>query len=292
MFPSSPRLLPSLQFPTFESLAAEDTVVIDWFSTTRICSPEQAPSFKKNNEFAGMFTGNVHSENNQDSFNSPVMTSGIKINWDSSETASSHEKTHYRGISAAVDQAFKRSEVINWRPVKPQDPRAISVDQQSIIESQASDSAAGCLSMTHRRGRRWTTDEDALLLSLIDVYGQDWRELSARFPGKSAKQIKERYLNQLDRRIIDSPWSSTEDFHLVLMIRTFGRSWCRIANEFPGRTELMLKNRYHSFLRKKFPEEIFVCGEFNEGNVKRILEKAVRRGHYDGKRLSTVSSVI
>ena len=137
------------------------------------------------------------------------------------------------------------------------------------------------IGLTQKRGRRWTDDEDAVLMDVVSQFGQNWKDISLRFPGKTSKQIKERWSNQLDPRISDKPWSAEDDFQLVSLIREFGRSWCRISKTMLGRTELMLKNRYHSFLRKKLNPEVFdgsgKMTKDEEYNIKNKLNKFPRR---------------
>ena len=148
---------------------------------------------------------------------------------------------------------------------------------ENLLETAAAAEDDVVLSQTHRRGRRWTPEEDAILMELVEVYGKDWKQLAALFPGKSSKQIKERWSNQLDPRIVDIPWSVEEDFELVLLVRLHGRSWCRISKHMTGRTELMLKNRFHSFLRKKLGPEVFEHPELDQVALRGKLDKLTRR---------------
>ena len=139
---------------------------------------------------------------------------------------------------------------------------------------------------THRRGRRWTPEEDGLLMKMVERYGNDWRLIASHFSGKSSKQIKERWSNQLDPRISDHPWTNEDDYRLVALIREHGRSWCRISKEMTGRTELMLKNRFHSFLRKKINPEFFD----SRGRISREEETAVRMKLAKFNRRTAISS--
>lgn len=110
-------------------------------------------------------------------------------------------------------------------------------------------------------GRKWTHDEDEILVELMKIHDQDWKALAQALPSKTAKQIKERFLNQLDARVVDQPFTFEEDVCLLMHIRAVGRSWMRISKFMPGRSELMLKNRYHSFLKKRLEPEFF-CPRF------------------------------
>jgi hypothetical protein len=179
-------------------------------------------------------------------------------------------------LAPVEEQKLPRLEESKPTPVAtPSSSRLSGLPRTSLLDANLG--ADEILSQTHRRGRRWSAEEDSTLLELVEVYGKDWKELASRFPGKTSKQIKERWSNQLDPRIVDCPWSVEEDFKLVLLVRLHGRSWCRIAKEMNGRTELMLKNRFHSFLRKKLGPEVFEQPTFDEFAIRHRLEKLTRR---------------
>eukprot|EP00961_Rhodomonas_salina_P209463 2827700-Rhodomonas_salina.3 len=45
----------------------------------------------------------------------------------------------------------------------------------------------------------WSAEEDALVTRLIAEYGtQRWRHVASFIPGRSGKQVRERWRNQLD----------------------------------------------------------------------------------------------
>ena len=110
-------------------------------------------------------------------------------------------------------------------------------------------------------GRKWTQEEDDKMMDLMRMYKEDWKAIAKKFPEKTPKQIKERWLNQLNPLVIDKPFSAEEDICLLMHIRAVGRSWSRISKFMPGRSELMVKNRYHSFHRKRLDPDVF-CASF------------------------------
>ena len=156
-------------------------------------------------------------------------------------------------------------------------PHILSPMEQASPELSASIPQA----KSQKRGRRWTDDEDAVLLEIVDKMGPNWKDIAFHFPGKTSKQVKERWSNQLDPSISDRPWSADDDFLLVSLIREYGRSWCKISKAMSGRTELMLKNRFHSFLRKKLNPETFECvgkmGKDEEMTIRAKLNKFPRK---------------
>jgi hypothetical protein len=104
---------------------------------------------------------------------------------------------------------------------------------------------------------RWTEEDDKLLIRLVGELGHNWPLISSRMDGRTSKQVKERWTNQLDPSISTEPWTGDDDQQLVILIRELGHSWCEIARRMKGRTESMVKNRYHANLRKRFGNHIF-----------------------------------
>ena len=104
---------------------------------------------------------------------------------------------------------------------------------------------------------RWSEDDDKLLILLVSELGHNWPQVANRMEGRTSKQVKERWTNQLDPSISTEPWTADDDQFLVELIRQVGHSWCEIARRMKGRTESMVKNRFHANLRKRFGSQIF-----------------------------------
>jgi len=70
-------------------------------------------------------------------------------------------------------------------------------------------------------------------------------------PTRNGKQIRDRYLNYLDPKIIKAKFNEEEDKKIIELYIVHGSKWAVIAKSFPGRTGDMIKNRFHSCLRKR-----------------------------------------
>lgn len=97
----------------------------------------------------------------------------------------------------------------------------------------------------------WQQDEDIKILKLIQKYGTSWSQISKELNTRTAKQIRDRYLNVLDPKINKNKFSFSEECHIIRMYKSIGSKWALIAKEFPHRTANMIKNRFYSSIKKK-----------------------------------------
>ena len=104
---------------------------------------------------------------------------------------------------------------------------------------------------------KWCEEDDRLLIQLVSECGHNWPLIATKMEGRTSKQVKERWTNQLDPAISTDPWTAEDDQLLVELIRELGHSWCEISRRMRGRTESMVKNRFHANLRKRFGMHIF-----------------------------------
>ena len=98
----------------------------------------------------------------------------------------------------------------------------------------------------------WKKEEDSLILNLIEIYGNSWSKISKIIKTRNGKQIRDRYTNVLAPNINKNKFSPEEDILLLNLYQKFGPKWSKIHTYFKDRTTDMIKNRFHSTLKKKF----------------------------------------
>lgn len=106
---------------------------------------------------------------------------------------------------------------------------------------------------TAKRGKRnpWQPHEDAKLLELMNKHGQSWTLLASFMEGRTAKQIRDRYIHILRPNIKKGDWTPQEDQHILALYYQYGHKWSKIATLVEGRTEGQVKNRFYSHIKKK-----------------------------------------
>lgn len=99
--------------------------------------------------------------------------------------------------------------------------------------------------------KNWTYEEDKIIKEFVKSYGKKWEEIAKLLDFRSAKQIKERFINKLDENLIRSKFTADEDQRIICFYAKYGSKWSFIAKRFLGRTPEMLKSRFYSNLQKR-----------------------------------------
>jgi len=97
----------------------------------------------------------------------------------------------------------------------------------------------------------WTSEEDQKLMNWVKREGPTkWAQASNFIIGRSGKQCRERWFNNLNPNVKKGNWSKEEDELIFELYQKHGSSWSKIAKFIPGRTENAIKNRFYSTLRR------------------------------------------
>ena len=101
----------------------------------------------------------------------------------------------------------------------------------------------------------WTAEEDQIVADLVNENGPKWSMIAAKLQGRTGKQCRERWHNQLDPSSKKEAWSEEEDYQLIKLHTELGNKWVEISRLMPGRTDNAIKNRWNSTIRRRDPSE-------------------------------------
>lgn len=150
-----------------------------------------------------------------------------------------------------------------------------------------SSSAPGSPNNNKTRGP-WRSEEDTHLLALVERHGpSNWSTLSQYLPGRSGKQVRERYMNQLNPNLKKKNWTAEEDRLILEEHGRLGNKWSHIAGKLDGRTDNAVKNRYNSTLKRTITKRKEEGASIDIESIVRILHErklwSTPIGFYQGR---------
>ena len=110
------------------------------------------------------------------------------------------------------------------------------------------------LNMEAKKVRKhpFTVEEDRALLNYIMIYGpSNWMQIASLMNGRTQKQCRERWTGHLCPSVNKGPWTLEEDMILAQKHSEIGNKWARIATFLPGRTDILVKNRWNTSVKKR-----------------------------------------
>ena len=122
-------------------------------------------------------------------------------------------------------------------------PEVIDVGAQAFASFE--DVERSSIQNKSRSPRRpFTDEEDAIIIEqATKLKGKHWCEIAAQLENRTARQVRERWVNYLCPDVSHEAFTPEEDRKLENLMFQFPGKWSQIAKFFPKRTDVMLKNR-------------------------------------------------
>lgn len=120
----------------------------------------------------------------------------------------------------------------------------------------------------------WSNEEDEKLIFWVKTKGAvKWAQCARWIPGRSGKQCRERWFNNLNPDVKKGEWTPDEDGKIFSLYLEYGSSWSKIAGFFQDRTENSIKNRFYSTIRKLYSDQKKLEKELSGIGKKRAKKK-------------------
>jgi len=102
-------------------------------------------------------------------------------------------------------------------------------------------------------GGSWDLTTDQRIHALYKKYGCNWTLIQKQMPGKTAKQIRDRFFNVIQPSF-NNMFSRSDDAKILSLFEVYPNDWKKLALYFKGKTPNVIKERYQ-WLKQKGQKE-------------------------------------
>jgi hypothetical protein len=118
------------------------------------------------------------------------------------------------------------------------------------------------LKKERKRKTVFTTEEDKIIFDFVEKFGaRRWERIESIIQTRTSRQCRERWNSFLSPAVVKKEGSYEEDRLLENLVSQYGKKWSKFVEYFPGKTNILIKNRFsllmrHSKTGKKIQNQI------------------------------------
>ncbi len=126
--------------------------------------------------------------------------------------------------------------------------------------------------------KKWTRDEDELLISLAEKYNEKhWKEISKMFGNKNSLQCFSHY-KRIRPGIIKGSWKKEEDQDILRLVQKYGKAWSKISKMLNTRNGKQIRDRFINVLDPEIRRKIHRGGR--PKTCRSVSKVRTEMGHY------------
>jgi len=160
---------------------------------------------------------------------------------------------------------------------------AVGDDEDLDMDDQDEESETVFSYLGRRKRNTWTEDEDKELKSIVELHKRRsdkicWSTVMQLIPGRDSKQCRDRWLNHLDptAQNTKSTWTEDEDRKLIQFIKKHGTRWRLMQSTIlPNRTELTIKNRWNSAMKRRYTRFLSKRWSVDESSIQLLTSRGL-----------------
>ncbi|KAK8842515.1 hypothetical protein M9Y10_026107 [Tritrichomonas musculus] len=125
---------------------------------------------------------------------------------------------------------------------------------------------AGSRDKNKRVRKHFTEKEDQTIKHFVQIIGsKKWSFIANFVPGRTAKQCRDRYMNNLKPELVKVEWSKRDDDLLIDLYSKHGPKWSLFCKYFNNRNQVSIKNRLIFLQKNRFSFQ-----EKNKEDIERL----------------------
>jgi len=156
-----------------------------------------------------------------------------------------------------------------------------SPEDFSVVPARDAQTTNCCGNAASRSKLTWREEHFEIMKSIVVQYKSDWKRIVKRFFRLTGLKVSVPFLKKKFKEATSTEnllkrvkFSHEEDLLIVRSVLKYGLDWEKISQYLPGRSPMMIKNRFYSHIKKGKTYESLV-EEVKANNLEEELETSI-----------------